>query len=52
MQMDKQELEEVAEFDQELNPRSDVYECSCGFAFIAISAPQYCPGCGGDEFRA
>lgn len=50
--MDMMELEEVAEFDAELNSRSDVYQCTCGFAFIAISPPTYCPGCGGDEFRA
>lgn len=46
------ELEEVAEFDTELNERSDVYQCTCGFAFIALTPPTYCPGCGGDEFRA
>lgn len=48
---DYTELREVAEFDQIINERSDVYRCTCGFAFIALSAPEFCPGCGGDEFR-
>lgn len=52
MQLDKQELEEVAEFDQDLNPRSDVYQCTCGYAFIALSPPTYCPDCGEKEFMA
>jgi rubrerythrin len=49
---DYDELREAAEFDAELNPRSDVYQCTCGFSFISIATPRYCPGCGGDEFRA
>lgn len=52
MTLDHDELKEVAEFDQNLNPRADVYQCACGFSFIAISAPTYCPGCGGEEFKA
>lgn len=47
---DHLELTEVAEFDQIISKR-DVYRCTCGFAFISLSAPQYCPGCGGGEFR-
>lgn len=52
MTLDHDELTEAAEYDQQLNARSGVYQCTCGFSFIALSPPTYCPGCGGDEFRA
>ena len=49
---DYDELKETAEFDQQLNARSDVYQCACGFSFIALTPPSYCPGCGTEEFNA